>query len=817
MTKIPQKSEYARLLLTALDREEFEFRVFPDAKGTPPTSPQTPFMRFIGPLARHQNALRIHNDQGCGVFVQIGQADGAGFKASNIVNMPLLFVDLDGAPKANLDRLGIVPHLVFETSPGKYHAYWRVRDIPLVDFKRIQQRLARLIDGDRSVVDPSRVMRLPGFLHMKNPNEPWLVKPADEFGDTGEIPFGEFAKALADAEERHGIVVQTKAANPRPALAANISRTLSAIRHLESVAEIDLSAYQDWIEVGMALKHSHGEEGWNLWHELSAEAGNYEGEESCRTKWNTFDKADGPQLTIATILKRAKESGWQYQGSKRDGKKEKEPAPAVLALMLCKADGDTYWLDLEDRPCATFCATPDGPEIHALIAGKKYQERLRVRYHAEYPMRVLSKEQLAHAVGLATADAHDSERHPAYLRSGHHEGCLYISLGRTDGKVVEVRPDGWSIVDKAPVRFMHRGDAQGELPLPKVGGSLELFQKHFNLDAFDVVKQVGVLVGALYGLPSYPINLIEGEQGTSKSTLGDMIISLVDPVSERKRARSSFPSDLRDLAVRAAGCHMPFFDNLSIVSRDASDALCRLATGGSFSTRELYTNDGEHVMSALRPVVATSIGAPTSRGDFLDRCVTVRTRTVAARRTETSVWRSFEGDQPQLFGFLLDLLAEVLRNIEAVQRKIEAGELRVPRLADFAAAVEAAAGLLGLKLGEFSAQLIDAQQRIQADAALGNPVIVAIVDHFNDPAATNLEGTAREILHGFSKQLDRLPKDWPAPNQLKRLLMRNVDGLRSLGVGVETIDPAGHANVCRYRFVRLDNHVATGPKITSHF
>lgn len=84
-------------------------------------------------------------------------------------------------------------------------------------------------------------------------------------------------------------------------------------------------------------------------------------------------------------------------------------------------------------------------------------------------------------------------------------------------------------------------------------------------------------------------------------------------------------------------------------------------------------------MSALRPVVATSIGAPTSRGDFLDRCVTVRTRTVAARRTETSVWRSFEGDQPQLFGFLLDLLAEVLRNIEAVQRKIEAGELRVPR------------------------------------------------------------------------------------------------------------------------------------------
>ena len=48
-------------------------------------------------------------------------------------------------------------------------------------------------------------------------------------------------------------------------------------------------------------------------------------------------------------------------------------------------------------------------------------------------------------------------------------------------------------------------------------------------------------------------------------------------------------------------------DNLSHLSTWLSDALCRLATGGGFSTRELYTHDEEKLFDAQRPVILNGI------------------------------------------------------------------------------------------------------------------------------------------------------------------------------------------------------------------
>ncbi|MEK8107429.1 hypothetical protein NKG94_23930 [Micromonospora sp. M12] len=43
-----------------------------------------------------------------------------------------------------------------------------------------------------------------------------------------------------------------------------------------------------------------------------------------------------------------------------------------------------------------------------------------------------------------------------------------------------------------------------------------------------------------------------------------------------------------------------------------SDLLCRVATGGELTTRELYTNDGAHVSDLLVPVWLTSIDSGCS-------------------------------------------------------------------------------------------------------------------------------------------------------------------------------------------------------------
>jgi hypothetical protein len=57
--------------------------------------------------------------------------------------------------------------MIVESSPGKHHLYWRVSDCEVGDFKHIQKALAKKYVGDESICNPSRVMRLPGFWHLK--------------------------------------------------------------------------------------------------------------------------------------------------------------------------------------------------------------------------------------------------------------------------------------------------------------------------------------------------------------------------------------------------------------------------------------------------------------------------------------------------------------------------------------------------------------------------------------------------------------------------------------------------------------------------
>ena len=64
------------------------------------------------------------------------------------------------------------PDWVVRSSPGRWHAYWRVIDCPLDQFSLIQSALAVKFGGDPSVKDLPRVMRLPGFVHLKH--EPFV-------------------------------------------------------------------------------------------------------------------------------------------------------------------------------------------------------------------------------------------------------------------------------------------------------------------------------------------------------------------------------------------------------------------------------------------------------------------------------------------------------------------------------------------------------------------------------------------------------------------------------------------------------------------
>jgi hypothetical protein len=125
-------------------------------------------------LSEHLTKL---NAQGAGVFVMVNRGDGRGRTADNVTGVRALFVDLDGSPIEPVLTAPIPPRIVIESSPGKWHAYWPAGNIPAGMFTVAQKALAARWAGDPKVCDRPRVMRLPGFLHLKaEPFETQLVK-----------------------------------------------------------------------------------------------------------------------------------------------------------------------------------------------------------------------------------------------------------------------------------------------------------------------------------------------------------------------------------------------------------------------------------------------------------------------------------------------------------------------------------------------------------------------------------------------------------------------------------------------------------------
>ena len=127
-----------------------------------------------GDASSKLHQLKELNDKGAGIFVMVNQGNQKGRSNSNVVDIRAVFIDLDGSPIDPVLNAPLKPHIVIESSPNKYHAYWLVDGLSKDKFKAIQQTLARKFNGDSKVCDLPRVMRVPGFYHKKS--TPFLTK-----------------------------------------------------------------------------------------------------------------------------------------------------------------------------------------------------------------------------------------------------------------------------------------------------------------------------------------------------------------------------------------------------------------------------------------------------------------------------------------------------------------------------------------------------------------------------------------------------------------------------------------------------------------
>jgi hypothetical protein len=382
--------------------------------------------------------------------------------------------------------------------------------------------------------------------------------------------------------------------------------------------------------------------------------------------------------------------------------------------------------------------------------------------------------------GRAQFDGRTMDVHVRVAGAG---GRIYLDMGDPDWHAIEIAADGWRVVAEPPVRF-RRPPGLLPLPWPTPNGSLMELQQFLNVGEGDSAHEIWVallswLIGSLNPEGPYPLLILQGEQGSAKSTQARLLRTLIDPSVALVR---SAPKEERDLVIAAHNAWVISIDNLSSLPHWLSDALCRISTGGGFATRQLHTDSEEILFNSMRPMILNGIDDVVQNGDLADRSLTVYLPTIpeTRRQTEKEFYAAFYEAQPRILGGLLTAVSGALRCVGNVQLE------RLPRMADFARFVSAAAssGAVAFSQSGFEKFYEAQHQRAAATLVESNPLTPAIRKLLSD--RPSWIGTATELLEALNAVATddvKRRRAWPEnAKQISNRLRRIAPGLRIFGI-----------------------------------
>src|SRR6516164_1542069 len=462
------------------------------------------------------------------------------------------------------------------------------------------------------------------------------------------------------------------------------------------------------------------------------------------------------------------------QSAKAQQKKEK--AADILIRLAGGAE------ELFHAPDGTgFAIIPVGDHLETWPVRSKGLKRWLAREFFTETSSAPNSDAIQSALNVIEARAHfDGAQRLVYVRVGAHDGRIYLDLADEKWRAVEISSTGWQIVDRPPVRFRR---AAGMLPLPEPvrGGKIEGLRSFLNVKdgddgKKDFVLTVSFTLAALRERGPYPVFDLIGEHGSAKSTFARVLRKLIDPNSTPLRA---LPREDRDLFIAANNGHLLVFDNVSKMPDWISDTLCRLATGGGFAARQLYSDGDEALFDAMRPIVLNGIEDIIGRPDLADRAIFLDLQDISdeKRKPEKEFWEDFDAAHPCILGALLDGVAHGLRKLPNIRLK------RIPRMADFATwatACETAYWQAGTFAQAYEQNRDDAiGMMIEAD-------LVAIAIQMFMAVRTEWTGTATDLLGALKMAVgeDQTKlKEWPAsPRSLSGRLRSAAASLRRVGI-----------------------------------
>lgn len=381
---------------------------------------------------------------------------------------------------------------------------------------------------------------------------------------------------------------------------------------------------------------------------------------------------------------------------------------------------------------------------------------------------------------------HPSERNLAHrIAYNRTENCIYYDADANHGCAYKIDVKGYEEITTPSMVFQQNTtyaaqvapdtDAEAyELP--------ELVRKHFRFKNEEdrMLFSIYLVTTFLNPLINVPMLILQGEKGSSKSSILRRIERIVDPKSTDVMGA---PRSDADLEIRLNNSYFTTLDNLSYISKRTSDLLARAITGGSSSRRQLYSNTKE-VSLDLRCVIALNgIGLVATEADLLDRSIVFKLRRIPQSeiRTEKELEETFSEDLPKILGAIFLCISEVFADEEPVTLQ------KRTRMADWFELAVKVGRIFGMEDDE-TAKIIWKNHRAVNQQTLGENLIAQCIlelmgsekEYFG--SVTDLLGDLCEIAERNAIKSSQLPGQ---PNVLSRRLNELKSNLEEAGVFFE--------------------------------
>jgi putative DNA primase/helicase len=485
------------------------------------------------------------------------------------------------------------------------------------------------------------------------------------------------------------------------------------------------------------------------------------------------------------------------EGESAEAAKKPRKSQATILVELAREQGADLF-SFNDEPYATF---RNGDHVEtARLRAPAFRRWLQRQYWQAFSAAPGSQgivDALGTLEGLAMFGG---EVHAVYTRiAPDGEGGIWIDLGDQSWSTVRITAAGWQIETGAPVRFM-RPSGMLALPVPRCGGTLEELRTFWPVNDPQFRLAVTYLLQSERPLGPYAGLETDGAQGSGKTFFLMGVKRLIDPNLAPVR---SAPRDEVDLIIAARGSRLPCFDNLSRLSEEMSDALCRMATGSGIGKRTLYSDLDETLAWVCSPFAFNGITPTAIRSDLIDRLFRITLSPIPEdhRLTPSEYWARWTAREPFILGALYTTLAAVLAILPTMERPS-----RLPRLAEIAMVGIAAEKALDWPTGSFMAAMQENIRAGDAEALDSSPIPAALAAAI----ITTWEGSASElhsILRTKVEERVQRQRGWPGNGQaLSRALRRLQPNLERTGWRIAVDEKARPK---RIRLVRENCDIAS--------